>query len=159
MDNRVKGALLYLTFCLLSRPASTMPQIDGFTTDQIRVTVHGQLDNPGVFTLPADSRLADLLPQLQLQPAADLDGLNEAMVLKDNDVIVIPEHRSAVLQVSVNQGTAEQLDLVPGIGPATARAIIEYRQVHGFFQSLDQLTAVQGIGARTLVKIRPYLTL
>lgn len=59
---------------------------------------------------------------------------------------------------NLNTASAAELEAVPGIGPATARAIVEYRSKHGNFKRVDDLTAVSGIGPKTLEKLRPYLT-
>ncbi len=64
----------------------------------------------------------------------------------------------AMDQVNVNTATIEQLQTVKHIGPKIAAAILAYREAHGDFRSLDELTAVKGIGTKTLEKIRPYLT-
>lgn len=61
-------------------------------------------------------------------------------------------------QVNVNTATVEQLQTVKYIGATTAAAIVAYRTAHGMFKSLDGLTAVKGIGAKTLDKIREHLT-
>ena len=59
--------------------------------------------------------------------------------------------------VNINTATAAELEAVPGIGPATARAIIEHRTKQGAFKRIEDLTAVSGIGPKTLEKLRPYL--
>lgn len=60
--------------------------------------------------------------------------------------------------LDLNTATAAQLEHLPGIGPALAARIIADRQKHGLYTSVDQLDRVQGIGAKTLDKLRPYLT-
>lgn len=60
--------------------------------------------------------------------------------------------------VNINTAGQAELETVPGIGPAIARAIITYRNEHGPFQTVDDLIAVSGIGPKTLEKIRPYVT-
>ena len=60
--------------------------------------------------------------------------------------------------LNLNQATADQLDALPGVGPATAAAIIAYRRDHGPFQSVDQLRDVHGIGASKFEQIRPLVT-
>lgn len=61
--------------------------------------------------------------------------------------------------IPINTATAEQLDQLPGIGPALAKRIIDYRTEHGPFTSVDDLTNVRGIGPAMLEKIRPYVAL
>lgn len=59
--------------------------------------------------------------------------------------------------IDLNQASANELDRLPGIGPAKARAIIETRQRLGGFVSVEQLTATPGIGAKTLERLRPFV--
>lgn len=60
--------------------------------------------------------------------------------------------------VNINTATSEQLQTVKGIGPATARKIIEYRDAHGPFASVDELLNIDGIGAKTVQKLRGKVT-
>jgi competence protein ComEA len=60
--------------------------------------------------------------------------------------------------IDLNSATASQLESLPRIGPALARRIIEHRDAHGPFTSLDSLDRVKGIGPRTLELLRPYAT-
>jgi competence protein ComEA len=60
--------------------------------------------------------------------------------------------------INLNTATAEQLEAIPGIGPVLAQRIIEYRQTHGRFQSVDELLEVRGIGSKRLENMRPYVT-
>jgi competence protein ComEA len=60
--------------------------------------------------------------------------------------------------VNLNTATAEQLQLVPGIGPATADKILQMRKAYGAFKSVDDLLAIRGIGPKRLEKMRRYLT-
>jgi competence protein ComEA len=61
--------------------------------------------------------------------------------------------------LNLNESTPEQLDELPGIGPALAERIVAYRDANGPFTRIEQLNEVKGIGERTLAKLRPYLTL
>jgi|GEM_PF-342039 len=60
--------------------------------------------------------------------------------------------------VNLNTADATQLDALPGVGPATAAAILSWRAAHGPFTSVDQLTEVDGIGPASLTKLRPHVT-
>lgn len=60
--------------------------------------------------------------------------------------------------IDLNTATAEELDALPGIGPATAANILAYRAEHGGFGSVDELDAVSGIGEATMAKVRPLVT-
>jgi competence protein ComEA len=60
--------------------------------------------------------------------------------------------------VNLNMATPEQLQQVPGIGPATVGKILQMRKTYGLFKSVDDLLAIRGLGARRLEKMRKYLT-
>ena len=66
---------------------------------------------------------------------------------------------AALAAVNLNTATEAQLDTLPGIGPATAKAIVEYRTQNGPFKSVDDLKNVKGIGQKKLDKLKPELTL
>lgn len=61
--------------------------------------------------------------------------------------------------VNVNSATAEELSLLPGVGPAKAQAILEYRKQHGAFKRVEELSEVKGIGDKALERMRPHVAL
>jgi comEA protein len=61
--------------------------------------------------------------------------------------------------VDLNSATADELQQVPGIGPSTAKAIVNFRPKSGPFQKIDDLLAIKGISKERLEKMRPYLTI
>ena len=63
------------------------------------------------------------------------------------------------LTLDLNRATAQDLDALPGIGPALAQRIVDYRQAHGPFKQIDDLREVSGIGPENLQKLKPYLGL
>ena len=65
----------------------------------------------------------------------------------------------ATVCISINHGSADDLEALPGIGPRTAQSIIEYRETHGSFQTLDDLKRVKGIGDAVFDRITPYIKL
>lgn len=93
---------------------------------------------------------------LRAQPAPQITH-------SQNDVLTqrITEtpNASAVRLINVNTAPLSELDLLPGIGPALGQRIIEYRDEHGFFEHVDDLQGVSGIGPRTLEKMKPLITL
>ena len=66
-------------------------------------------------------------------------------------------HRAPTGPVDLNRATAAELDALPGIGPATAQAIVDHREANGPFVSVDDLEAVRGIGPAKLEAIRPLV--
>jgi competence protein ComEA len=60
--------------------------------------------------------------------------------------------------VDLNRATATELDALPGVGPATAQAIVSHRDANGPFASIDDLEQVRGIGPAKLDAIRPLVT-
>jgi comEA protein len=59
--------------------------------------------------------------------------------------------------VNLNQASIEQLQLLPRVGPALAQRIVEFREANGPFKAADELTAVKGIGERSIELMKPYL--
>ena len=137
------------------------------------VTVHaaGAVTTPGVYRLPAGSRVADLLAAAGgASSDADLDQLNLAAPLADGERILVPRRGEIVsaapptgsagqssTKVDLNTATAEELDKLPGIGPATAEAIIRHRETRGRFRSVTELLEVRGIGEAKLEQLRPLV--
>lgn len=69
-----------------------------------------------------------------------------------------PARAAAPEPVPINQASAVQLQALPKVGPRTAAAIVEYRQLHGPFQSVDELAGVRGIGVATVQRLRPLVS-
>jgi competence protein ComEA len=128
-----------------------------------RAVVHvvGAVRRPGVYRLPAWARLAAALRRAGGATArADLQGVNLAAKVSDGQQVIVPARvagasgpavaaGAAVQQpVSLNSATADQLDELDGIGPATAEKILDYRQEHGGFGSVEDLKQVSGIGPK-----------
>jgi comEA protein len=148
---------------------------------EVVVHVSGAVKQAGVYRLAPDSRIADALEQAGgATEHADLDALNLAEPLQDGQKIHVPRKgevsapttasvslsraprgtpQAAAVQfpINLNTATAEQLEAIPGIGPVLAQRIIEYRQTHGRFQSVDELLEVRGIGSKRLENMRPYV--
>ena len=129
------------------------------------IDVQGEVKTPGVYELPINSRVNDAIKAAGgAKPNADLSFINQARLIKDGEQIYIDKksigttnfRRSTAASgiININRATAKELDKLPGIGPVIAGRIVEYRKVNGFFQSIDDLKKVQGIGASTLEKFK-----
>jgi competence protein ComEA len=143
------------------------------------VVVHlvGRVRRPGLVSLPAGARLAQAVEAAGgLTPGTAVAAVNLARRLVDGEQIAIgvtPPAASAArsgegstgaapdgstgstdVVVDLNLATAEQLDALPRVGPATAAKIIDHRSRHGPFSSVDQLLDVPGIGEATLAHLR-----
>ncbi len=60
--------------------------------------------------------------------------------------------------INLNTATVQQLESLPGVGPATAKRILEYRQKNGSFKKAEELMNVKGIGEKSFLKLKPYVT-
>lgn len=153
---------------------------------EIVVHVAGAVKKPGIVRIPRGSRVDDAVRAAGgFSSQADPDSVNLAQPLEDGVQVYVPRKGEAVQvegrvgslsagraserattgrqelpsgKINVNTATAEQLESLPGVGPATARAIIEYRKQNGSFSSVDELLDVRGIGPKKLEQIRPYVT-
>ena len=68
-----------------------------------------------------------------------------------------PLFNCAENKININFATIDELMLVPGIGESNARAIIKYRNINGYFNSIEQLDNIDGIGMETIKKLKKYL--
>lgn len=137
------------------------------------VDVAGAVHRPGVFELPAGSRVIDALDAAGGPlPRADTTPLNLARLLADGEQVLVPRRgaspvgaatppvpgsSTAPAQLDLNTATFEQLDGLPGIGPVLAQRILDWRTANGGFASIDQLQEVSGIGEATFADLAPLV--
>jgi competence protein ComEA len=147
------------------------------------VHVAGAVQRPGVYRLRGGDRIKDAVRRAGgARHGADLNAINLAAKLVDGQQVVVPRRGAAGVSradageasaggsagggggapqapVSLNSATAEQLDTLDGVGPATAQKIIDWRTQNGGFRSIDDLTEVPGIGPKRLAALRPKVQL
>ena len=172
------------TFYYLYTQEDTTPIITDNTQTQtqdkqedttITVYVSGEVNSPGLVELPSDSRIADAIKACgDFTPLADKAKINLAQKLTDGMQIQVnsktpinnsneqvndtnsnsPNNNSSSNLININTATKEDLDTLPGIGPATAQKIIDYRQEHGNFSSIEDIKNVKGIGEAKFSKMQ-----
>jgi len=156
--------------------AQTATTVVPIAADEVVVHVAGAVLSPGVYTLVAASRVVDAVRAAGgLTADANADAINLAAVLADGQRVYVPRVGEAVPivvatgtgtaastaptgPVNLNSATADELDGLPGVGPATAAAIIAHRDEQGPFAAVDDLADVRGIGSAKLEALRGLVT-
>lgn len=131
------------------------------------VHVAGAVSEPGVYRLPAGSRVADAVERAGGPTGrADADTINLAARLADGQQVMVPDRTVATASAvgvaeegPISLGSADQADLetIDGIGPVTAGDIIAYRDEHGGVASIEELDAIPGIGPATIESLSERL--
>ena len=140
---------------------------EGEGTRDVVVHVAGDVARPGVYRLPAGSRVTDAVRRAGgFAGGANRDAINLAARLSDGQQVVVPGPGTVAASsgpgaqtgpISLGSATVEQLDGIEGIGPVTAQKIIEFRDQHGGLSSINQLDEVDGIGPSTMETLRAGL--
>ena len=163
----------------LAPPASAAP-ISAPSPALVLVHVAGSVARPGVYELDAGARVhAAIEAAGGSTAAADLDGLNLAATVSDGQRVYVPaggevdpasvpsagvdpDGAPGTAQprgpIDLNEATPEQLEALPGIGPATAAAIVDDRDRHGPFSAVSDLERVPGIGPAKLAAVAELVT-
>jgi competence protein ComEA len=168
-------------------PVPPAPQVPGgsapsATGPGVVVDVEGRVARPGVRTLPAGSRVIDALTAAGGALAGtDLSALNQARVLADGEQVLVgvtpPPGPAAASPgrggkgkagkageggaepVHLNSAAVEDLEQLPGIGPALAQRVVDFRTAHGLFRSVEDLRQVSGFGGQRYQTLAPLLAL
>lgn len=139
----------------------------------VTVDVAGKVRRPGIAVLDAGARVVDALDAAGgVRAGVDTAGLNLARVLVDGEQILVgvppvagvaaaavpAAGEPAPSLVNLNTADGAQLETLPEVGPVTAASILDWRESHGGFTSVDELLEVDGIGEATLARIAPHVT-
>lgn len=151
---------------------------------EVIVHIDGAVKNPGLYSLAKGSRVSDAIAKAGgADQTANLSDLNLAQAVEDGVKLTVPSKTTAMAAtriagsevrspqksespppavgatISLNNASEAELDTLPGVGPVTARAILDYRTQMGGFRSVDELVNVKGIGDKKLAKMKPFLRL
>jgi competence protein ComEA len=141
----------------------------------LSVHVSGAVSSPGVYSLPAGSRVQDAIQAADgLLPDANPNSLNLAAFLEDGVKLIVPfvvptsagitqgEASPALaptpgFPININSASLEDLDRLPGIGPVKAQSILTYREANGPFSKIEDIIDVSGIGTATFENIKDLI--
>lgn len=147
------------------------------STKMIVVEIKGEVVNPDVYEISEGSIIRDLITKAGgLTNEANIDKINRADKLRDNQLIVIPNkndlanannnisinNASSVSEdgvININTATLEELQKINGVGEVKAKSIIEYREKNGGFKSIDEMKNIEGIGDKTFEKMKDKITI
>ncbi|MEH7505498.1 helix-hairpin-helix domain-containing protein [Neobacillus drentensis] len=148
--------------------------------EKIMVDVKGQIKLPGVYQANTGERVIDIIGRAGgLSDKADQGQVNFAEHVQDEMIIYIPakgeeglpspatsggnqvtsggNHKES--KININKADETELQNLPGIGPAKAAAIIEYRNTNGPFKAVEDLKNISGIGEKTFDKLKDLLVI
>lgn len=151
---------------------------DNTPNSMITVYVSGEVNKPGLIQIDSNARVSDAITACgNFTPLADKNAINLAQKLSDGTHIQVPTIKNSANTtsstnnssnspndksndlVNINTATKEELDTLPGVGPATAEKILNYRQEHGNFQSIEDLKNVKGIGEAKFNKLQNKISI
>ncbi len=145
------------------------------------VYICGEVQKPGVYTLPIGSRICDLFDAAGgLTKDAALEYWNQARLLVDGEMIYVPTIEEAQMgqgqnpnvsssvidgastnngngKTNLNTASLEELMKLPGIGEAKAKSLVAYREENGGFNSIEEVMNIEGIKEGVFLKIKEYI--
>lgn len=141
--------------------------------DHVFVEVKGAVKKPGVYEVPVDARVTNVLSMAVVLDSADLLTVNQSEKVRDEMVIYVPEAGEVVegapvtsvetaeeeIQVNINTASIDDLTQLNGIGEKKAQLILDYRDENGLFMTKEDLMNISGIGEKTFDSLEPYITI
>ena len=153
--------------------ASASPSAGAAPANTIVVDVVGAVRKPGVYDFAQGARVIDAVRAAGgFLPGAEPQAINLARPLVDGEQVVVPKKGEAPPaaagsgpsaqqpggKVNINSATESDFENLPGIGPVLAQKIVDYRQQHGPFRSIQDLMKVTGIGQKKFDSLQAYVS-
>ena len=140
--------------------------------DYIYVHIDGAVNNPGIKKIIKGTRLFELIEYSSGEKEeADLSKVNLSTILKDEQKIFIPfkdiydfqlldeQTKTKTFSININKASVSDLIALPGVGEKVAQKIINYRNGQGYFNSIEELKNISGIGESKFNQIQEYITI
>jgi competence protein ComEA len=160
------GALLVLLYAWRGNFGITPSATPAIPLNPVFVEITGEVDRPGVYSFPAPPTLSEVWrqaggPEPSPQTDSKISSGSRIEVTHSGAYrlgrMSGPQLLTLGLALDLNTATTEDLQALPGIGPALAQRIFQYRQAHGPFRKTADLLAVPGIGKKKLAELKPFL--
>ena len=152
----------------ISKPSEPSEQSSKIDSPKIYVHVAGSVKSPGIYQLDSGTRVYDaVLAAGGFTDKANQASVNMARALNDGEQLVVSsESTGAVYEgalssslISLNQASSSQLEDLPGVGPALAGRIVDWRTANGGFKAKEDLLNVAGIGDKLFASVKDLVTL
>ena len=163
------GVIVLVTLSYFLRPERETimplpPQVKEEEPSTMIIDIKGEIKNPGVYKVKTGARLYEVINLAGgLTIHANLYAINLALILQDQSSIIIPHKEESIEEkdpyklISISEAEHIVLVTLPNIGPATAQAIIDYRETHGPFETIEDIMNVRGIGVATFDAIKDLI--
>ena len=145
---------------------------------EIKVDIKGAVQYPGVYPAKTSQRIIEVIGLAKPLENADLEWVNLSQPLYDGQVVYIPykgevhqnkfemyqqnnaqsnSKQSNQQKININQADQSALEQIPGIGPKKAQEIMQYRDTHKGFKSIEEIKEIKGIGDKTFEQLKDYI--
>lgn len=142
------------------------------STKKMYIDIKGEVNNPGVYKMKSGSRVTDLIKDAGgFKKDADQSAVNLAKQLIDQDMIIVYKVGQAPKnnlmdsspkdeeKVNINKADSEELQKLDRVGEKMAQKIIDYRNQHNGFHSIDEIKQISGFGEKTFERLKDSLTI
>ncbi|WP_259416229.1 helix-hairpin-helix domain-containing protein [Bacillus toyonensis] len=142
--------------------------LDAKEQKKILIDMKGAVVKEGVYEMKEGDRFRDAVEKAGgFLPEADIKKVNLAQIVQDQMILYVPNKNEQVQdvdtsskgkgKVQINAASKEQLEKITGIGSRKAESILKYREEHGPFQKIEDLLEIDGIGVKSLEKIKDQI--